>query len=63
MIECGLPLGESEDVPHVICPLTSVKLVQPLIGVTPSVKLTVPPGVPEPGASALTVAVKVRACP
>ena len=58
---CGVAEAESEDVLHVICPLTSVKPVQRLIGVTPSVKLTVPPGVPEPGACALTVAVNVRA--
>ena len=31
--------------------------------VAPSVKVTVPPGVPTPGATAATVAVKVTVCP
>jgi hypothetical protein len=33
------------------------------IGVAPSLKVTVPVGMPVPGAVAITVAVKVTACP
>jgi len=55
----------ANDVEHVATPeplVVCVPEVQ-LMGVEPSLKVTVPVGTPPPGATAATVAVKVTPCP
>jgi hypothetical protein len=48
---------------QVAVPATMAWLTQPAMLTPPSWKVTVPVGVPEPGGLAVTVAVKVTACP
>jgi hypothetical protein len=48
----------SEEIPIIACP-EPFKVTPEARVVAPSVKVTVPVGVPEPGEAALTVAVKV----
>jgi hypothetical protein len=48
---------------QVALPATMAWLTQPAMLTPPSWKVTVPVGVPEPGALAVTVAVKVTTCP
>ena len=59
MIVCVATL--KEDVVKVAWPLAMVTLAARVVA--PSVKVTVPLGVPAPGATAATVAVKVTLCP
>jgi hypothetical protein len=54
-----LPPEALNDALHVAWPPLSAFAPQPVIVVPPSLKFTVPVGVPDPGATALTVAVKV----
>ena len=58
MIECAA--ADSVEVTKVAVPLLSAPV--PKV-VAPSLKVTVPVGVPAPGADAVTVAVKVTDCP
>src|SRR5437867_4459692 len=51
------------DVAHVATPAASACAPQPVIELAPSLKFTVPLGVPAPGAVAVTVAVNVTLCP
>src|SRR5205085_1573882 len=51
------------EVAHVATPAASACAPQPVIELPPSLKFTVPVGVPAPGAVAVTVAVKVTLCP
>ena len=57
---CGLPLTDSEDVLNMAVPELSVPV--PSV-VAPSLNVTVPVGVPEPGEFAITVAVNVTVWP
>lgn len=56
----SLPAANGDDVVNVATP--PLKIPVP-IDVEPTEKVTVPVGVPLPGALAVTVAVKVTACP
>jgi len=58
VIECVAT--ESDDVPNVAFPELNAPVPK---GVAPSMKVTVPLGVPAPGATALTVAVNVTNWP
>src|SRR5438034_159046 len=60
-MECDPTL--SEDVGQLAWPLLRVRLLQLVMAVPPSLKVTFPAGVPEPGLLAVTVAVKVTDCP
>src|SRR5438046_909342 len=60
-MECDPTL--SEDVGQLAWPLLRVRLLQLVMAVPPSLKVTFPVGVPEPGLLAVTVAVKVTDCP
>src|SRR5438874_11716111 len=60
-MECDPTL--SEDVAQLARPLLRVRLLQLVMAVPPSRKVTVPAGVPAPGLLAVTVAVKVTDCP
>src|SRR5438876_12295122 len=60
-MECDPTL--SEDVAQLARPLLRVRLLQLVMAVLPSLKVTFPVGVPEPGLLAVTVAVKVTDCP
>src|SRR5438876_9579523 len=60
-MECDPTL--SEDVAQLARPLLRVRLLQLVMAVPPSLKVTFPVGVPEPGLLAVTVAVKVTDCP
>src|SRR5205823_4446403 len=61
-MECDPTL--SEDVVQVARPLLlRERLLQLVMAVAPSLKVTVPVGVPAPGLFAVTVAVNVTACP
>src|SRR5438067_8227813 len=51
------------DVAHVVVPAASACRLQPVMELAPSLKLTVPVGVPTPGATAATVAVNVTLWP
>src|SRR5438445_11349998 len=51
------------DVAHVATPTASACAPQPVIELAPSLKFTLPVGVPAPGAVAVTVAVNVTLCP
>src|SRR5712691_5230836 len=51
------------DVAHVATPAASACAPQPVIELAPSLKFTLPVGVPAPGAVAVTVAVKVTLWP
>src|SRR5438093_8846180 len=53
----------SADVAQLAWPLLRVTLLQLVMAVPPSLKVTFPVGVPEPGLFAVTVAVKVTDCP
>src|SRR6266571_4589723 len=52
----------SEDVAQLARPWLRVRLLQLVMAVPPSLKVTFPVGVPEPGLLAVTVAVKVTDC-
>ena len=54
-------LGGVAAVVSVACPVAS-SVTEPIV-VAPSLNVTVPVGVPAPGAEAVTVAVKVTDCP
>src|SRR5437899_4167032 len=60
-MECDPTL--SEDVGQLAWPLLRVRLLQLVMAVPPSLKVTFPAGLPEPGLLAVTVAVKVTDCP
>src|SRR5207249_10022063 len=60
-MECDPTL--SEDVAQLARPLLRVRLLQLVMAVPPSLKVTFPVGVPEPGLLAVTVAGKVTDCP
>src|SRR6266571_4594494 len=60
-MECDPTL--SEDVAQLARPWLRVRLLQLVMAVPPSLKVTFPVGVPEPGLLAVTVAVKVTDCP
>src|SRR5439155_1511772 len=60
-MECDPTL--SEDVAQLARPLLRVRLLQLVMAVPPSLKVTCPVGVPEPGLLAVTVAVKATDCP
>src|SRR5438094_7366202 len=51
------------DVAHVATPAASACAPQPVTELAPSLKFTLPVGVPAPGAVAVTVAVNVTLCP
>src|SRR5438067_9185832 len=51
------------DVAHVVVPAASACRLQPVIELAPSLKFTLPVGVPAPGAVAVTVAVNVTLWP
>src|SRR6266516_3616707 len=60
-MECDPTL--SEDVAQLARPWLRLRLLQLVMAVPPSLKVTFPVGVPEPGLLAVTVAVKVADCP
>src|SRR5438552_16709670 len=60
-MECDPTL--SEDVAQLARPWLRERLLQLVIAVPPSWKVTLPAGVPAPGLLAVTVAVKVTGCP
>src|SRR5207244_242642 len=60
-MECDPTL--SEDVAQLARPWLRVRLLQLVMAVPPSLKVTFPVGVPEPGLLGVTVAVKVTDCP
>src|SRR5437773_10062231 len=60
-MECDPTL--SEDVAQLARPWLRVRLLQLVMAVPPSRKVTLPAGVPAPGLLAVTVAVKVTDCP
>jgi hypothetical protein len=62
VMECRLPLTVSDDVEQVAWALTFRPTLLQIV-VVPSLKVTVPVGVPEPGATALTAAVNVTDWP
>ncbi len=59
-MECDPTL--SEDVAQLARPWLRLRLLQLVMAVPPSLKVTFPVGVPEPGLLAVTVAVKVTDC-
>ena len=59
-MECDPTL--SEDVAQLARPWLRERLLQLVMAVPPSLKVTCPVGVPEPGLLAVTVAVKVTDC-
>src|SRR5947208_6399130 len=59
-MECDPTL--SEDVAQLARPWLRVRLLQLVMAVPPSMKVTLPAGVPAPGLLAVTVAVKVTDC-
>src|SRR5437667_12796210 len=59
-MECDPTL--SEDVAQLARPWLRERLLQLVMAVPPSLKVTFPVGVPEPGLLAVTVAVKVTDC-
>jgi hypothetical protein len=61
VIEWGEPLTDSVEVLMVATP-EPLSVPVPIVA-APSFKVTVPDGVPEPGAAAATVAVNVTDCP
>ena len=63
MIAWGEPATVSADVAQVADPFVRVTVPQAEIVVPSAAKLTVPPGVPLPGETALTLAVKVTGWP
>src|SRR5437763_14566523 len=60
-MECDPTL--SEDVAQRAWPVLRERLLQLVMAVPPSMKVTFPVGVPAPGLLAVTVAVKVTDCP
>jgi len=58
---CGLPVTDSDEVANVATP-DALGAPVPKV-VAPSLKITVPEGVPPPGATGLTAAVNVTDCP
>src|SRR2546428_14087452 len=60
-MECDPTL--SDDVVQLAWPLLRLRLLQLVMAVSPSLKVTFPDGVPVPGLFAVTVAVNFTACP